>query len=104
MEEETQWVNQPSQVHVETAIKVLEVMLIKLCVDNHFILQVFILQSAHRRVDYADSVLFSWILQSNLVISPRSVRSIFLARAEVGRITGDHSVGVPVLNYTVIWL
>ena len=37
-------------------------------------------------------------LQSNLVISPHSVRSIFLARGEVGGITGDHSVGMPVLN------
>ena len=37
-------------------------------------------------------------IQSNLVISPHSVRSIFLARGEVGGITRDHSVGVPVLN------
>jgi len=31
------------------------------------------------------------VIQSNLVISPHSVRSIFLARGEVGGILGDHS-------------
>jgi len=40
----------------------------------------------------------TWQIQSNLVISPHSVRSIFLVRGEVGGITGDHIVGVPVLN------
>ena len=37
-------------------------------------------------------------VQSYLVILPHFVRSIFLARGEVGGITGDYTVGVPVLN------
>jgi len=37
-------------------------------------------------------------MQSNLVILPQSVRSIFLARSEVGGIMGDYTVGMPVLN------
>jgi len=37
-------------------------------------------------------------VQSNLVISPHFVRSIFLARGEVGGITWDYTVGMPVLN------